>query len=83
MTEVINGRLKIESEKPQQCDLCGVIEEVRPYGPKGEVVCVTCALKDLPAVFAAMCRRVGMNAEAAERIGAQISRDSPWYGRAR
>ena len=33
-------------EKPQQCDLCGKIEELRPYGPKGECVCFECGMKD-------------------------------------
>ena len=30
-------------EKPQQCDLCGCIAELRPYGPKGETLCFDCA----------------------------------------
>ena len=28
---------------PQQCDLCHEIDELRPYGPNGEVICYKCA----------------------------------------
>lgn len=41
------GRLTIIcEEKPQQCDYCGKIAELRPYGPKGEAICYECAMKD-------------------------------------
>lgn len=36
----------IEEEKPQQCDFCGKIAELRPYGPNGECVCFDCGMKD-------------------------------------
>lgn len=36
----------IEAEPPQQCDDCGNIAELRPYGPKGEKVCFDCAMKN-------------------------------------
>lgn len=36
----------LEEELPQQCDLCGKIAELRPYGPNGEAVCFECAMKD-------------------------------------
>jgi hypothetical protein len=39
----------IEEERPQQCDICGKIAELRPYGPNGECVCFECGMKDLPA----------------------------------
>jgi len=29
-------------ELPQQCDECGEIRELRPYGPDGKVVCFEC-----------------------------------------
>ena len=38
-----------EAERPQQCDLCGKINELRPYGPKGEMVCFVCAMRDAEA----------------------------------
>lgn len=36
----------IYAEKPQQCDLCGKVEELRPYGPRGEAICFECGMKD-------------------------------------
>ena len=36
----------IEPERSQQCDDCGRIAELRPYGPGGSVVCFDCAMKD-------------------------------------
>jgi hypothetical protein len=45
----MSGRGIIQEEKPQQCDLCGKIEELRPYGPKGEMVCFDCGMKDKEA----------------------------------
>ena len=36
----------LEPEKPQQCDLCGKVAELRPYGPNGECICFECGMKD-------------------------------------
>lgn len=33
-------------EDPDECELCGAFEELRPYGPKGERICYECGLKD-------------------------------------
>ena len=30
----------------QQCDLCGKVAELRPYGPNGEAICFECSMKD-------------------------------------
>lgn len=38
---------------PQQCDMCGAIAELRPYGPRGEYVCFDCGMKDEAAAKAA------------------------------
>jgi hypothetical protein len=35
----------IAPEKPQQCDMCGKIDELRPYGPYGECICFDCGMK--------------------------------------
>lgn len=32
----------IEAEPPQQCDECGQIAELRPYGPDGRTICFDC-----------------------------------------
>ena len=36
----------IQEELPQACQMCGVIDECRPYGPNDEEVCFDCAMKD-------------------------------------
>ena len=36
----------IESEEPQQCDYCGVIAELRPYGKNGAAICFDCGRKN-------------------------------------
>lgn len=46
MSEKAGKAFIIEAELPQQCDFCGKIRELRPYGPNGEVVCFDCAMKD-------------------------------------
>ncbi len=46
MTQRIGPVLVIEPEEPQQCDLCGKIAELRPYGPNGECICFECGEKN-------------------------------------
>jgi len=36
----------IEPEADQKCQLCGAMEETRPYGPDFKRVCHACAMKD-------------------------------------
>jgi len=42
----MSGRGIIAQESPQACELCGKIEECRPYGANDEQVCFECAMKD-------------------------------------
>jgi len=59
MSEKIpNGPFIIAAEKPQQCDLCGKIAELRPYGPNGEAVCFPCGMKDKAAAKRAFLKRL-------------------------
>jgi len=46
MSENIDGTPVIYAENPQQCDFCGKIAELRPYGPNGECICFDCGMKD-------------------------------------
>lgn len=46
MTDHKDGTTFIQEEPAQQCDFCGVIAELRPYGPKGECICFDCAMQD-------------------------------------
>lgn len=39
----MTSRGVIAEEPPQACEMCGVIDECRPYGPNGEQICFTCA----------------------------------------
>jgi len=36
----------IERTSDAKCELCGNIDELRPYGPKGENICFDCGMKD-------------------------------------
>lgn len=46
MSEKIGDISLIYAEKPQQCDFCGKIAELRPYGPNEECICFECGMKD-------------------------------------
>ncbi|MDD5651751.1 MAG: hypothetical protein PHF86_15250 [Candidatus Nanoarchaeia archaeon] len=46
MSEVIGDTFIIQTEESQQCDFCGEVKELRPYGPNGECICFECAMKD-------------------------------------
>ena len=36
----------IDGTQHAACELCGKVEELRPYGPGGKNVCFDCAMKD-------------------------------------
>jgi hypothetical protein len=40
------GHVVIREQKPQQCDYCGKIDELRPYGKNGACICFTCGMLD-------------------------------------
>lgn len=46
------------SEEPDVCELCGKVDELRPYGPNGERVCFDCGMKDEDSVKRAFDRLV-------------------------
>lgn len=46
MSEKINEVFVIEAENNQQCDECGKIAELRPYGKNGACICFSCGMKD-------------------------------------
>jgi len=54
------GNFVIAAENPQQCDFCGGIAELRPYGPNGETVCFPCAMKDEPSAKRQFQKRLDM-----------------------
>ena len=36
----------IQETEPDKCELCGKVEELRPYGPNGENICVECGRRN-------------------------------------
>lgn len=51
-------RIVISHRPPEACQLCGAVEELRPYGPKGEWVCFKCGMKDKVAAKRMFVRRL-------------------------
>lgn len=41
-----DGTVWIVAEPPGKCQLCGAVEETRPYGPGGKQVCFDCGMRD-------------------------------------
>ena len=41
---------------PDKCELCGKVDELRPYGPRGERICFDCAQKNPEAAKRQMVR---------------------------
>ena len=60
MTIKIKETLFICEEEDRKCELCGNIEECRPYGPNGEDVCFTCGMKDKVAAERQFAKRLGI-----------------------
>jgi hypothetical protein len=45
---VVRGGVRlvlIEPEPDDVCELCGAVEETRPYGPGGKRICYGCGMK--------------------------------------
>lgn len=42
----MSGAGFISIEDPEVCQMCGIIDECRPYGPNSEEICFECAMKD-------------------------------------
>ena len=41
---------------PAICELCGKVDELRPYGPNGEQICHPCGMKNPEATNRAIAR---------------------------
>lgn len=54
----MSGKGYIAAEPDRTCELCGKVEECRPYGPKGEWVCFDCGMKDKAAAERGMNRYI-------------------------
>ena len=58
MSQRIGNITIIAPEEDRRCEMCGKIEECRPYGPNGEQVCFDCGMKDEKAAQRQMNRRL-------------------------
>jgi hypothetical protein len=45
-TRIANGILIIEPEPEGECEYCGKIDELRPYGKDGARICYDCGMKN-------------------------------------
>lgn len=48
----------VEGERPQECDFCGTISALRPYGPNGEAICFDCGMRDEATTARVFAERV-------------------------
>lgn len=46
MSEKVGDVFIIVEEEPAKCEMCGKVDELRPYGPNNENICFDCAMKD-------------------------------------
>lgn len=46
MAEKVGTTLVVKHTEPEVCEDCGAEAELRPYGPDGKKICVTCGMKD-------------------------------------
>ena len=58
MTRLQDGVLIIETEAPGTCELCGEHAELRPYGPRGENICIECGQKNHDSTVRQIYRRL-------------------------
>lgn len=57
--DAIDSGRAIQEQPPGRCELCGGVEETRPYGPNGEEVCFDCGMKDEEAMKQQFEKRMG------------------------
>lgn len=67
VVEAIDHGRAIMAQPPGRCELCGAVEETRPYGPKGEEVCFDCGMKDEESAKRGFERRFDFDALDAGR----------------
>lgn len=69
VTQEIDGVLVVEPEQPQQCDFCGRIAELRPYGPNRECICFDCGMQDPETTHRMFNKRCAAAEDYALRLG--------------
>lgn len=56
MSKRIGNLIIIGPEDDDICDLCGKVDELRPYGPNGELICYDCGMKNKEVTNRMMAR---------------------------
>jgi hypothetical protein len=46
MSKKLGNQFIIEKEKSDECEYCGKVAELRPYGRNGARICFECGMKD-------------------------------------
>jgi hypothetical protein len=46
MSYRIGNIVLIAPTEDAECELCGKVDELRPYGPRGENICFDCGMKN-------------------------------------
>ncbi len=46
MSKKVGDMFVIAVEPDANCEVCGQMAELRPYGPNGERICFECGMKD-------------------------------------
>lgn len=59
LVEAIDNDRVIQAQPPGRCELCGAVDETRPYGPNGEEICFACGEKDPETTKAKFMERFG------------------------
>lgn len=54
----MSGRGFIAVETDGVCELCGKLDELRPYGPRGERICFDCGMEDSKTTKSQMARYI-------------------------
>ncbi len=48
----------IEQQPDEVCEMCGAVDECRPYGPNDENICFECGLKDQETTERKMAKHI-------------------------
>jgi len=56
MTRRVGDVVIVEVEEDDVCELCGKVDELRPYGPNGERICYDCGMLNPEATKAALLK---------------------------
>lgn len=68
MTKRIGNVIVLEGEQSQQCDYCGKIAELRPYGKNGACICFECGMANEEETARNFAKVLGWNREQCTSI---------------